>query len=126
MTLIRSSHDVSKLIGEMKWWENDPDLQRIADALPIRNLEFAYLKKLDALPAELPSDPSIPGRAMTVRAKVAILRRIAAAWFRSPHERLGQMITNAVIAAADVDPDLFYAEDNTLASLIERRYPPRK
>ena len=122
MTLIRSSHDVSTLIGEMKWWENDPDLQRLADALPLPQLEAAYFKKLDSLPPEPPGDPSLPGRAMTVRAKVAILRRIAVAWFRFPNERLGQMITNRV---GERD-ELFYTEDNALANLIEKSYPPRK
>lgn len=125
MTLIRSQDDVTKLIGEMRHWGDDPDLQRIADALPLRQLEAAYLKKLDSLPPELPSDPSLPGRAMTVRAKVAVLRRIAVAWFRFPHERLGQLLGNAIWEERRYH-DTFYVEDNDLARFVEKRYPPRK
>jgi len=55
MTLIYTKRHVDQLVSELKheWPKDDPDLQRVADALPLENLEEAYLKKLAALPNEL-------------------------------------------------------------------------
>jgi len=124
MTLICSKDDVTKLISEMRHWGDDPDLERIADALPLRIIELAYVKKLDALPPELPGDASLPGRATTARAKLSIMRRIYVAWFRAPHERLGQLLSNAVFQSHSRS-EIFWVEDTELASVTEKRYPPR-
>lgn len=126
MTFITSSDDVTRLIKEMQYWGDDPDLQRIADALPIELLERAYLKKLD----ELPADPALPDRATTARGKVAALRRVAAAWFRAPQLRLGQMLFNALDSPRNMgggfEGEFYNIEDGALAQALERRYPPPK
>lgn len=123
MTFIRSRDDVTKLISEMRHWGDDPDLQRIADALPLHVIELAYVKKLDALPPPL-DDAQLFGGALTARAKLSLLRKIYATWLRMPQLRLGQLLCNAVFQSHNRS-EIFWVEDTDLASGAEKRYPPR-
>ncbi len=132
MTLIRSSDQVTTLIREMQtdWPPDDPDLQRIADALPVRCLELALVKKADDPQAA----PIHVGQcAETASQKLAILRVIYAAWLRAPGVELGVLISEACIAQEPrdlgrsiVEEVLVFIGDAGLASAIEKRYPPRQ
>jgi hypothetical protein len=115
MTLIVSSKDVDRLIGEMRCWGPDPDLRRIADALPLEVLEAAYVAKLSQLPLE-----DLPEQAGIVQQKVSVLRRILAAWLRQPEQRLGQLFANTVTLS------LFYIPDDRLAREFSRAYTSPK
>ncbi len=124
MTLICSPKDVDKLISEMHCWDDDPDLRRIADAIPLEVLEAAYVAQLDTQ-AHLRLTVT---RAETASQKLAVMRKIYAAWLRSPAERLGQLLTNAYSSTLSHDDsgDLFYVEDGLLTQLLEKEYPPPK
>lgn len=65
----------------------------------------------------------IPGRAVTVAQKQAVINRIYEAWIspKGEHMRLGQLIGNALSRSPDNSdtPDIFYIEDNHIAEAIE-------
>jgi hypothetical protein len=111
---------MDQLVSEIKneWPKDDPDLQRVADALPLANIEAAYVKKLDF---EARTHLTII-RAETVAQKLMVMRKIYLAWLHSPQERLGQLICNAF--RPHEDQKLFYMEDGVLADAVEKGYPP--
>ena len=55
-------------------------------------------------------------RALTNSEKACVTNRILAAWLSSPHQRLGQLISNSL---QNCSTDLFYVEDNDLVTAIE-------
>jgi hypothetical protein len=120
MTLIYTPRHMDQLVSEIKheWPKNDPDLQRVADALPLANIEAAYVKKLEI---EARSHLTII-RAETVSQKLLVMRKIYLAWLSSPQERLGQLICNAF--RSHDEQSLFYMEDGILANATEKGYPP--
>lgn len=90
MTLIFTPRHMDQLVSEIRneWAPGDPDLRRVADAIPLDVLEATYIAKLDALPPE-----PVPWLAMTARAKMQVMRRIFAAWARDPKRpTFGQFI----------------------------------
>jgi hypothetical protein len=125
MTLIRSSEQVTNLIREMvsEWPPDDPDLQRIADALPLRCLELALVKKADEPTESRPLD--VGQCATTASQKLAVMRQIFAAWLRAPGVELGELITYAIDAKSDQHTAEFlvFAGDTALAARFERRQP---
>ena len=126
MTLIYLPRHVDQLISEIKseWAPiNDPDMQRVADAFPLHVLEAAYVKKLGAL-----SPVDVGQCALTASQKLAVLRKIYAAWLRAPGIELGELITEAIGGDSDqfVAETLVFGGDTHLASLFEKRYPPTK
>lgn len=59
------------------------------------------------------------GRALTVSAKRDIIESLFAAWLSQPHQRLGQLIVNAMgTDDAKLGQKLFYAEDAELVASI--------
>lgn len=61
-------------------------------------------------------------RAMTDEQKRQVMERILAAWIKSPKQRLGQIIMNAVQVGSPAwwtSHDLFACEDETIADVIE-------
>lgn len=124
MTMIRHHDDVTKLIGEMRWWGDDPDLQRIADAIPLAYLERAYVKKLDALdPALIQTTPT--GRAASTSSKLSVLRRIYAAWLRAADVPLGKLLSLSLWNVKGNSEASNFSDDD-IASACEKRYPPKK
>lgn len=124
MTLIYTPRHMDQLVSEIKteWGENDPDLRRVADAIPIAVLEAAYLAKLDALKA--PSEPFT--RAKTRKQKLSVMRRIFASWLRCPHGRLGQHLINALgERPIDLEPILYNYEDGPLADRLRKYSLPK-
>lgn len=70
--------------------------------------------------------PRIPsGRAATLEAKRAVLERLFTAWNQAPHQRLGQLLDNALnmesLARAGA---LFTVEDEPLLAMVERFVEP--
>jgi len=65
----------------------------------------------------------VPGRAVTVAQKQAVINRIYEAWIspKGEHLRLGQLIGNALSCSPDNSdaPDVFCVEDNHIAEAIE-------
>jgi len=55
--------------------------------------------------------PLPSGRADTPEKKRAVMEAILAAWLKSPHQRLGQLLVNLCRDGSD----LFYVEDTDLA-----------
>lgn len=121
MTLIHSKEDVTELIREMKYWGDDPDIQRIADSLPLRCLELALVKKADELPDGEPLD--VGQCAETASQKLAVMRQIFAAWLRAPGVELGELITAAIAGESDQHTAEFlvFAGDTSLAARFARR-----
>jgi uncharacterized protein YihD (DUF1040 family) len=66
-------------------------------------------------------DLTPPGRAFTTAQKRELVERLLAAWQRSPHQRLGQFISNAAHAASHEgrSVDLFQVEDDLFALMVE-------
>lgn len=117
MTFICSSDDVDKLIREMRYWGDDPDIRRIADAIPLDVLEAAYVAKLDQLPPE-----PLPWLAVTVRDKILVLRRIFAVWVRARSSRtLGELFVNGFISADELWDD----DNEKLVKRLEIAYTPK-
>lgn len=58
------------------------------------------------------------GRALTDGQKRALIERIYAAWIALPHQRLGQLLDNALHSANVLD--VFSVEDDALAEAVER------
>lgn len=56
-------------------------------------------------------------RALTPADKAVITSRLLAAWLKTPGLRLGQLLDNAI---SNHTADLFYAEDEELAVMVER------
>ncbi len=65
--------------------------------------------------------PPPPGRADTDDKKRVILERVLTIWKKNPQLRLGQLVVNHM-GGANIDPlsQLFYIEDEDLASLLEK------
>ncbi len=124
MTMIYTADHVNTLVVEIRHWDpKDKDLRRIADVIPIDVLEAAYLAKLDRLP------PVDVGRcAVGPQQKIAVMRKIYDAWLRNPGAELGVLIAEAIGGDSDqyVSETLVFGGDANLASLFEKRYPPRK
>ena len=63
----------------------------------------------------------VPGRAYTNEEKEAVCAAILAAWKDAPHQRLGQLIDNA-LQYANTDPrcsyTIFYVEDDKLVEQV--------
>ena len=70
--------------------------------------------------------PRIPtGRAATPETKRAAVERLLAAWERSPHQRLGQLLDNALIMESLAGAvGLFGVEDEPLIAMVERFVEP--
>lgn len=132
MTLIYTPRHMDQLVSEIKneWPKSDPDLQRVADALPLANIEKAYVKKLYDVAAPQPALL----RAEAVSQKLLVMRKIYLAWLRSPTQRLGQLLWNTVVprvppqGSSPFQPhdELFFIEDGPLADAVEKGYPPSK
>ena len=61
------------------------------------------------------------GRAKTDQEKREIIERLYRAWCASPHLRLGQLISNALVSVpTPTAPDLFYREDDVLARDVDQ------
>lgn len=90
MTLIYTRRHMDQLVSEIRneWAPGDPDMRRVADAIPLDVLEAAYIAKLDAFPPE-----PVPWIARTAREKLQVMRRIFAAWARTQRRpTFGQFI----------------------------------
>jgi hypothetical protein len=123
MTLICSTKDVDKLISEMHCWDGDPDLRRIADAIPLEVLEAAYVAKLDALPKE-----PLPEHAKTARDKLNVMRRIFAAWCRAPKWQIGYLLVSLYdkIPWDNRGAAIGATPNAALVVRLEQEYPPSK
>lgn len=65
------------------------------------------------------------GRAVTPEEKIYVIGRILAAWLKSPHERLGQLLVNAKVNddrenTRSENVNLFHVEDYVLADMVKR------
>ena len=58
-------------------------------------------------------------RALEYAQKREIMERLLTEWQKRPHERLGQLIVNALPVRMNSDP--FYVEDYDLIEMIESR-----
>lgn len=120
MTLICSKEDVDKLIREMRHWGDDPDLRRIADALPLDLLEAAYVAKLDATSNHC----GTPWIASSYSEKLTVMRRVFAAWCRAlSSHTLGEFL---VRETSHPEVGLVDIDNQALVRCLESRYPPPK
>lgn len=58
------------------------------------------------------------GRAITVAQKSRIIDSIFQSWIKCPHQRLGQLIVNAIRSSNTASVPLFYIEDDALETAI--------
>jgi hypothetical protein len=59
------------------------------------------------------------GRAVDDEVKYEMCQRLLAAWLRKPHQRLGQLINNALLNSEYTATSFFLIEDDALIQTVE-------